>query len=196
METNGNETPVWGDLVYHADYDVLAFALLFQGGLHWTSYYHATQAIEKYLKVLALSIADPEGRKRSDPSIQKVLTSHKLAALGNSCGTVHTYYATPQVQATLARFEEFDQATRYPWVERKSGNGFTGADVPVICGLLLQLRTDIPIVTDDYPLGMIVRGYHHKHHGIKYSPRRGAIQAPALAAARAVIPNLGQMVRW
>jgi hypothetical protein len=42
-------------LVYYADYDVLAFACLLQGGLHVAAYYHAIQALEKYFKGLALS---------------------------------------------------------------------------------------------------------------------------------------------
>jgi hypothetical protein len=48
--------------------------------------------------------------------------------------------------------------TRYPWVEQKHGNGFTDADVPLFWDLVFHLRTDIPIKTDDYMLGMLLRG--------------------------------------
>jgi hypothetical protein len=64
--------PIWGSFILYADYDVLAFALLFQGGLHVASYYHATQAIEKYLKALALSIVDPPWTNTSLPPKQTV----------------------------------------------------------------------------------------------------------------------------
>ena len=41
----------WGSFLGHADEDLLSFAWLFYGGLHVHSYYHAGQAIEKYLRL-------------------------------------------------------------------------------------------------------------------------------------------------
>ena len=188
--------PIWGNFVYYADYDVLAFAWLFQGGLHVAAYYHATQAVEKYLKGLALSIIDPAGVTHPYPSNKRWLQDHNLARLAERCSQQFSYYGTAGVQATLKRFAEFDQLARYPWVEQTQGNGFTSADIPVICEVLLRLRTDIPLVKDDYPLGMFVRGHHHGHPEHAVNSNLAAMQAPALAAARRMIPNIEQMIRW
>jgi len=188
--------PIWGNFVYYADYDVLAFASLFQGGLRVAAYYHAIQALEKYFKALALSIIDPEGRTHPYPKDKHRLNDHNLARLAERCVAKFPYYGTPEVQLTLKRFSEFDQSTRYPWVERALDNGFTSADVPVICDLLLHLRTDIPLLIDDYPLGMSVRGHRHHHPEHAENPDCAAIQAPALASARTVIPQIEKMVRW
>jgi hypothetical protein len=188
--------PTWGSLIFYADFDVLAFALLFQGGLFIASYYHAVQALEKYLKALALSIADPVGTKRSHPTHKRLLNSHNLVALADLCAADYPYYKTAIARKALVRFSDFDQATRYPWVTKPMSSGFTGADVPILCELLLRLRNDIPIVRDDYPLGMFIRGYHHNHPEEPTNATWIAIQAPALAAARAIIPKIEQMVRW
>jgi HEPN domain-containing protein len=51
--------PLWGNFIGYADWDLLAFGWLYLGGIRVPAYYHATQAVEKYLKALALSIIDP-----------------------------------------------------------------------------------------------------------------------------------------
>ena len=187
---------MWGSFVYYADYDVLAFAWLYQGGLLVSAYYHATQAIEKYLKVLALSIIDPLGKTHPYPANRRWLQDHDLARIANRCMKHFPYYGTTQVQAILKRFSEFDQLARYPWVQQDLGNGFTGADVPVICELLLHLRSDIPLVKDDYPLGMFIRGHHHQHPEYAVNPNLANMQGPAITAARRMIPQIDKMVRW
>jgi hypothetical protein len=53
--------PLWGSFLFHADFDVMAFGWLLSGKLTDQALYHAIQAIEKYLKTLALTIVDPEG---------------------------------------------------------------------------------------------------------------------------------------
>jgi hypothetical protein len=191
-----SNAPIWGNFVYHADYDVLAFAWLFQGGLHVASYYHATQALEKYLKGLALSIVDPAGTTHPYPSNKRWLQDHNLARLADRCTQSFPYYGTSQVQASLKRFSEFDQLARYPWVQQALGNGFTSADVPFICELFLHLRTDIPLAKDDYPLGMFIRGHHHLHPEHTVNPNLAAMQAPAVGAVRQLIPKIENMVRW
>lgn len=190
------DAPIWGSFVHHADYDVLAFAWLFQGGLHVTAYYHATQAIEKYLKGLALSIIDPAGRTHPYPQHQRWLRDHNLARLADRCIEQFPYYGTIEVQMTLKRFSEFDQWTRYPWVVQKEGNGLTTADLPIICELLQHLRSDIPLVKDDYPLGMFIRGRHHLNSEHEVNPIWAATHSPAVIAARNIIPQIEKMVRW
>jgi HEPN domain-containing protein len=193
---NAAQAPIWGNFVAHADDDVLAFAWLLQGGLHVKSYYHAIQAIEKYLKGLALSIEDPTGRTHPYPIHKRWLDDHNLARLARRCSKQFPYYGTAVVQATLERFSEFDQATRYPWVTQKLGNGFTSADVPVMVSFMHRLRNDIPIVLDDYSLGILVRGHHHNHPEHVVNQHWAALQAPALNAARRIIPNIDKMIRW
>jgi len=187
--------PIWGNFIYYADYDVLAFALLFQGGLHVASYYHATQAIEKYLKALALSVVDPPGRTHPYPQNKRWLQDHNLVRIAKRCADSFPYYGLAPVQTVLRKFSEFDQTTRYPWVEQNEANGFTSADIPMMCDLLLHLRNDIPITVDDYPLGIFIRGYHHNHPEIAVNAVLLSIQSPAVSAARAVIPQLSQMIR-
>ena len=186
---------IWGNYVRYGDDDVLAFAWLFLGGLHVTAYYHATQAMEKYLKALALSIIDPVGATHPIPLHSRWLKDHNLPRLAERCKHQFPYYGESGVRAALERFTEFDQVARYPWVEQTHGNGFTSADVPLIRELLIHMRTDIPITTDDYPLGMFLRGHHHHHPEHTVNPNLAAFQAPAIAAVRRVIPNADEMVR-
>jgi HEPN domain-containing protein len=187
--------PTWGNFIGHGDKDVLAFAWLLQGGLFVTGYYHATQALEKYLKALALSIVDPPGTTHPSQH-RRWLNDHNLARLAGRCTSQYPYYGEAKIQAALARFTEFDQAARYPYVERTLGNSFDGCDLPLICELLIHLRRDIPIIIDDYPLGMLLRGHHQNHPEYADSAPYVALHASAVAAARRVIPNIEQMVRW
>jgi hypothetical protein len=53
--------PVWGNFVGYADEDLLSFGWLYFGRLRLHAYYHIFQAVEKYLKALALSVDDPDG---------------------------------------------------------------------------------------------------------------------------------------
>jgi len=188
-------SPIWGNLVYCADHDLLAFAWLFQGGLRVASYYHAAQAVEKYLKALALSIDDPHGATQTHQAQKRWLKTHDLGGLGLRCAESFPYYGDLELQKSLKRFSEFDQSTRYPWVIRKLGNGFSSDDVPLFAEIVHRLRSDIPIAIDDYPLGMLVRGYHHKHPETKTNESHECTQSGPLAAAMALIPQLSGMVR-
>jgi hypothetical protein len=187
---------IWGSYIYHGDYDVLSFALLLQGGLLVPGYYHVAQAMEKYLKALALSIVDPVGETYPIPQHKRWLKGHSLPHLAKRCKLQFPYYGEAGVQAALGRFSEFDKAARYPWQNQTLGNGFSGADIPLICELLVHMRADIPLTFDDYPLGMLLRGHHHKHPEHAVTRGFATIHAPAIAAARLAIPNINGMVRW
>jgi hypothetical protein len=147
--------PHWGAFLALADEDLLAFAWLFSGGLHLSSYYHAAQALEKYFKSLILATVT------SLPTNTSWLNSHDLSHLAVLCSPKFPYYGEAATKKKLALFTEYDAATRYPLVPRQHGNGFTSAEVPAIWDLIRHLRQDIPIVRDDYLLGMVVRGHHH-----------------------------------
>jgi HEPN domain-containing protein len=116
--------PLWGNFIAHADEDLLAFGLLIRGRLHGLAFYHGVQAIEKYFKALVLSILDPAGTKET-PSTQKWLKTHDLEKLANKCKDAFPFYGESGVLHNLKRFTEFDQASRYPWVEQVLGNGFS-----------------------------------------------------------------------
>jgi HEPN domain-containing protein len=186
---------LWGNFVYYADYDLLAFAWLYTGGLRVAGYYHATQAVEKYLKSLALSIIDPDGVAETEHT-KKWIRTHDLCKLAKRCEHRHPHYGQPSVIAQLKRFTEFDQLARYPWVDQKHGNGFTSADVPVLCDLIAHLRIDIPIQRDDYPLGIAVRRFHHG------SPEQAANKyllsdlGGGLTALRQLFPGVERIVKW
>jgi HEPN domain-containing protein len=145
--------PHWGAFLYYADWDLIAFAWLLYGQLYVPAYYHASQSIEKYFKSLILATTNPL------PLNTSWLNSHSLSHLSKLCAQNFPYYEQPAIRKKLALFTEFDAATRYPSVPRQHGNGFTSEDIPVIWELIRHLRRDIPIVRDDYPLGMVVRGH-------------------------------------
>jgi HEPN domain-containing protein len=100
--------PLWGNFVAHADWHLLSFAWLFRGGLHVQSFYHATQAVEKYLKALALSIVDPDGKTETVKN-NPWLLSHSLERLASRCATQYAYYGQPEILTRLTRFSEFDR---------------------------------------------------------------------------------------
>jgi len=174
----------------------MSAALLCQTALFVEGLYHAVQAVEKYLKALALSISDPAGRDMRPIASQPWIKTHNLAKLADRCGGAYPYYVTPDVTAQLQRFSEYDQAARYPWVERKYGTGFSMADLAVSEDLFRHLRNDIPIIVDDYPLGILVRGHHHGKPSAR--PHAGArvLYLPALAALRGQFRDVDSLVRW
>lgn len=189
--------PRWGSLLYHADYDFISFGVLFSNFLIVEAFYHSTQAIEKYLKVLALTIYDPD-EKRTEDEWKKFLKGfgHYLERLGKYCSNQYPFYKQKDLTNNLKRFSEFDQATRYPWVERNLGNGFSGSDAGIVFELVKQLRNDIPIQTDDYPLGILLRGYHH--HDIQRKFLKGLITLNTRKAAlklTEIFPNVYDLIR-
>jgi hypothetical protein len=69
------------------------------------------------------------------------------------------FYGQRRITSKLEQFSEFDQCARYPWVEQKYSNGFdSGEFLPVFWELTKQLRNDIPMPVDNYPLGLGIRG--------------------------------------
>jgi len=185
--------PLWGNFIAYADWDLASFAWLFRGGLRVPSYYHATQALEKYLKSLALSIIDPNGTTET-PNNNRWLRDHNLERLASRCAAQYPYYGQPETLARLRRFSEFDQRARYPWVEQQHGNGFTSEDVPLFWELFLHLRVDIPIKVDDYPLGMLIRGHHQGHPENLTAPMFDL--ADCRTAVQLMFPEVNKIVRW
>ena len=159
------------------------------------AFYHATQAIEKYFKALILSILDPDGVILT-PEKKKWLQIHDLEELASHCSGRYPYYNEKTVLENLKRFSEYDQVTRYPWVKRKHGNGFSGKDFGIFEDILLHLRNDIPIHKDDYKLGMAVRGFHHHAPDHKVNSPFDKQEKMAVACLRKIFPKLNSFVRW
>jgi hypothetical protein len=187
--------PLWGNFVGYADGDLLSFAWLNSGGLGVPGYYHATQAVEKYLKALTLSIIDPDGKTETAQN-NRWLRTHDLALLAERCAAQFPYYGETEVKARLARFSEFDQAARYPWIKRKHGNGFTPEDIPLFWDLIRHLRTDIPIKKDDYLLGMLVRGHHQGMPDAKINSYMLAKLQGCVVTLQQMFPDVSSIVRW
>ena len=184
-----NHPPLWGNFVAYADEDFLAFGLLMQDNLCSLAFYHSIQAIEKYLKSLALSIIDPLGSIET-PLTQPWIKTHKLQCLANKCSQSHSYYGQSNTQNHLKRFSEFDQLSRYPWVSQKLGNGFSSDDIPVIYDICKNLRQDLAIDKDNYKLGMELRGYFH---GDKSRTSLNS-SISAVHALRKIFPNINELV--
>ena len=187
--------PLWGNFVGFADWDLLSFAWLYHGGLRVPGYYHATQAMEKYLKGLTLSILDPDGETETALN-NRWRRTHDLAALAERCAARFPFYGQPVMVARLRRFSEFDQVARYPWVEQEHGNGFNSSDVPLLWDLVHHLRTDLPIKVDDYILGVLVRGHHHGRPEASTNRYLLSELGECLAALRRMFPEVDRIVRW
>jgi len=158
-------------------------------------YYHATQAMEKYLKGLTLSILDPDGETETALN-NRWRRTHDLAALAERCAARFPFYGQPVMVARLRRFSEFDQVARYPWVEQEHGNGFNSSDVPLLWDLVHHLRTDLPIKVDDYILGVLVRGHHHGRPEASTNRYLLSELGECLAALRRMFPEVDRIVRW
>src|SRR5260221_4580073 len=66
--------PMWGNLIGHADEDVIGAAVLyaFTADCWGLAHFHMQQAIEKYLKALVVSFADPDGTSRYEQHKRKL----------------------------------------------------------------------------------------------------------------------------
>jgi hypothetical protein len=183
--------PLWGNFVFYADYDLLSFGLLIKGRMFVPAMYHGTQALEKYFKALALSVIDPLGTTETFNG-NPWLRDHNLESFARRCGTQYSYYIQPDIIDHLRRFSEYDQAARYPWVNQQYGNGFSGDDIAVLEEIICHLRNDLPIVRDDYPLGMYVRGHHQLN---TESVFRSDDHLVVVNALREVFHNVDALVR-
>jgi hypothetical protein len=187
--------PLWGNFVYYADHDLLSFGLLMKGGLMVPAMYHGTQALEKYFKALSLSIIDPKGETETF-SGNNWLRNHSLEYFANRCGVQYSYYIQPDILDHLRRFSEYDQAARYPWVNTQYSNGFSTADIPVFEELIRNLRSDLPIISDDYPLGILVRGHHHLDPKTPINTSLDNLLKLAVISLREIFSNVDILVRW
>ena len=147
--------PKWGNYVYDGDNDMLTIGVLWEAELFVKAYYHAVQAIEKYLKAMALSVIDPIGT--IDSSKWRWVRTHNLVHLAARCGP-DPFYTDPATIDSLDHLTRYDQATRYSIVDAPVLRGFATADLPGVIALIKKIRMDLPLAVDNYPLGFEVRG--------------------------------------
>jgi hypothetical protein len=188
----------YGNFVFHADYDFMAYCSLLNSMLMVEAYYHGVQAIEKYLKALAYTIYDPTGTltiKELVRWIRKTF-SHDLIKLANFCASSFSFLSDPIVVGHLERFKEFDQACRYPYVDRTLGNGFISTDAKVIFDLIKNIRTSLPIQKDDYPLGITIRGHFYDDPAAVINNYMINANKSAIDSVRGNFPDMDDLVFW
>ena len=192
------KAPRWGSMVFNADMDVVAGGVLISKWFLVEGYYHWTQALEKYLKALCLTIFDPDETKSMEEWVKFLMDrkmGHNLLNLARYCADTFPVYGDQEIMDDLARFSSFDQATRYPWVKNEPAEGFSGKDIAVFFELIRQLRNDLTIEKDDYPLGILLRGYHHGDPNKTISAPQFAIQRKAVLELKEFFPDLDSLAR-
>lgn len=187
--------PVWSDLLFHADQELMSFALLYNAGLVIPSLFHAGQAIEKYLKALALSVNDPDSTSES-PDSHLWLRTYDVGYLVQRCGSLYPTYKEPEVLEYLYRFNHFEQISRFPWMEGSRKNPLTKKDIAAYFDIIKSLRNDVPIEEDDYPLALLIRGYRQKTPDEKISMSIADLQRIAVASLKKIFPMINELVRW
>ncbi len=191
---------MWGNFIGHADIDLIAAAVLYVNDCWEPAHYHAQQAVEKYIKALAIAIADPDGTSTYEEhkSWCEGWAGHDLVKLATRCGVADPYYTEPATTAVLEKVQEWSTATRYPWVEtehyRKSMY-----DLREIEPIVRQVRgVDLPLVRDDYWLSIVVRGRHHlpPHEPVLNRGGWQDVRKRQLDALNAVFSDVRAFVRW
>ncbi len=186
---------LWGDFIFYGDQDLLSFALLYSGGLAVPAMFHASQVIEKYLKALALSTVADADDPRSCEDFPWLKTMD-LGYLAQKCATKFPFYIHQDTLNLVYRYARFDKVARFPWHEKRYGSGFTVEDQPVFFELVSRLRRDINIPVDDFPLGLLVRGFpQNSPKAIIHRPIAD-LQRIALATLRKTFRKVDEMVRW
>jgi HEPN domain-containing protein len=186
--------PKWGNFIYYADEDVLSIGVLIAASRFLLAFYHSTQAIEKYLKALFLSILDPDGKILTWEDIKKWLQTHELDQLALYCSGRYPFYKEEKTLSYLKELSKYNQFTRYPWTMVKNVLSFD--EFFKLEKILLNLRNDIPIEVDDYPLGIAVRGFFYRAPDRKINDWTSEGNAFAVEYLRKIFPRLNEFVRW
>ncbi len=190
-----NRRPIWNDLLTHADQELMAFALLYNGDLVLPSLFHAGQAIEKYLKALAVSV-DEADESTADPEGPPWLQTYDVGYLVQRCGAVFPGYKDPEVLESLYRFNTLEQVSRFPWMTGARKNPFSKKDIAAYFDIVKSLRNDVPIDEDDFPLALLIRGYRHRTPDEKISMGIADLQRIAVASLKKICPTINELVRW
>ncbi len=207
-------------LIFDADNDLLAAAVLWKYHLHLPSYYHFAQAIEKYLKVLLID-TDQEYKNdhlpknsAGNPYIPHWGHNLKELALRLPNEEKYNFYKKDKIKH-LEEYSKYNESTRYLILgtpKKKEGNlssekirekdqkkvvkSYTSKELSHIQELIYRLRNDIEIELDDYPLGMAIRGHHQEHPDEKTNFEYwGGIKKSA-EILKEIFSNADEFVRW
>ena len=189
------QLPLLENFICQADNDLISFAVLNHYMIFEPAVYHAVQAIEKYLKALALSLAGTQHKPQAEFD-DSWLRTHDLVKLAERCSKALPFYGEERVIDDMTRFSELNNLARFPIAEQLHWNGFSTSDHNRFEEIILHLRTDIPIVRDDYPLGCLIRGYKQGKPLRRKSGLLPDSQRVSAALLRNVITRADQLVRW
>jgi HEPN domain-containing protein len=156
-----NNAPHSGSFLGKADTDILS-AVVLQHYDQWIhSLYHGVQAIEKYLKAKFIALHESKGKNGYEVYKQneRLLKTHNVLKLWNRVESLEPSYQSFPWKDELSMLSEFDQVTRYPYVEQKVGSGLCSSDLELCLLVALQVRPNTVIQQDNYPLAMALRGY-------------------------------------
>ncbi|MFG6094816.1 hypothetical protein SPB21_12320 [Leptothoe sp. ISB3NOV94-8A] len=156
-----NTPPHSGTFLAQADNDILSAAVL-QHYDQWVhSLYHGVQAIEKYLKAKFIAFHEKRGENGYEVYNQNknFLKTHNIIKLWNKIESLEPSYKSFPWKQELPMLSEFDQLTRYPYVEQKVHNGMCSSDLELCLLVSLQVRPNTVIQQDNYPLARALRGY-------------------------------------
>lgn len=191
--------PQWGNFVYYADMDLIAFACLHREGVYSPARYHAVQAIEKYLKALCLSSEDIDGKRsgKITKGNKSWVISHKLDELAKRCAKNYPDYGDEKILEVLEHLSKLDLYYRYPWAQGNIGTFSSANDLESFIHLISKIRRDIPIIRDDYPLGLLIRG-GRQSQVLKESWNLTQIlsKSSVVSALSMLFSDVAGLVRW
>jgi hypothetical protein len=155
------DAPQSGTFLGAADEDVLSAAVLNHHGQWVHSLYHGVQSIEKYLKARFFTLHEAAGRRgyAAYNQHEQMLRTHNIPKLYAAIKNIDKTGLDFPWESELPALSEFDQATRYPYVERKVRNGMCSSDIELCYLFALHVRPAAVSANDNYPLAMAIRGY-------------------------------------
>ncbi len=183
--------PHSGNFLSKADLDILS-AVVLEHYDQWTySLYHGVQAIEKYLKAKFIALHENKGEKGYEvyKKNEKFLKTHNIVKLWNRVELLEPSYQSFPWKEELSMLSEFDQVTRYPYVEQKVCNGMCSSDLELCLLVALQVRPNTVFQRDNYPLAMALRGY-------RIEDPTDIKPTPAAQILKEYFPDANALVWW
>lgn len=146
---------IWGNILYHADKDVVAFAVLLDSEQYSLAAFHGVQAIEKYMKTHYI-IQLEKTQSMNNQDIKKIMKdlSHSLSRLQEKLS--QKFFEEKE----LLKWDIFYEWSRYPF-DGRNNQGLSNIDIDEIKSALKKIRKALPITVDNYPLGMFIRRKFH-----------------------------------
>lgn len=186
-----NDYPHSGSFLSKSDSDILS-AVVLQHHDQWIhSLYHGVQSIEKYLKAKFIALHENQGENGYEvyKKNEKFLKTHNIVKLWDKVELLEPSYQNFPWKEELSMLSEFDQATRYPYVEQKACNGMCSSDLELCLLVALQVRPNTVFRKDNYPLAMALRGY-------RIEDPADVKPTPAAQILKEYFPDADALVWW